>query len=192
MVPEKRRERFGMLRKAAILVFMKKNILTVSFICAFFLLFASCQKSSSSSSGGATFKFTANDSTYVWDGDMVTGHGSSIQHSCNTTLDSTCTFGISAEKDMNLIVLTVTKPWGATFPPGTYHGKYNDGFYLSISFGNGTVEMRPTSNDSLSLTIESVHDNMADGTFYGNIGDPPNLLQVTNGEFHNVKIYHSQ
>jgi hypothetical protein len=136
----------------------------------------------------ATFKFTAGNTTYVWNGDLKNfrGTGSHID------LDTNCgvyNYSIIGMDDSNSIGFNIVNPMDVKIAPGTFTGTWDSywttGNYFSLCFNDlcpGYVQ-----GDSFSVTITNVHDNMVNGIFSA-YQKSPGPIQITNGEFQNMKM----
>jgi len=181
---------------------MKKiTLLNIMIPFILFCIFMSCSKSNSSSnnsSGPATFTFKAGDSTFTMNGDLTQPFSS--QSGSRVTWDTSSggvlNFYVEAEDGKGNEFMAFTT--GVQFSQTTYQTPPASPIYLTFStflspFSPANLYTDPAT-DRAVLVVTSIHDNLADGIFNGTISNHTDtahviVVTVTNGEFHNLKIY---
>jgi hypothetical protein len=135
----------------------------------------------------ASFTFKAGDSTYIWNGDYTNAH----------VFGSRSTLGTSSGQDVFTIYAKGFNGDGLEI--ALYTSKFQQGQFVNVpdvqsleitGILNHSSWGFDLHNDVSRLTITSIHDNLADGTFDGTLMMGSNKVQatITNGEFHNVAI----
>ncbi len=135
----------------------------------------------------ASLTFKAGDSTYIWNGDMTDGH----------PYGARSTIGSSSGQDLFTIYAKGFN--GDALEIALHTAKFQQGTYTSTA-GIQSLEMTglllhdswnfDLQNDQSTLNITGIHDDQADGTFEGTmtLGSNKQQIQITQGEFHNLKI----
>jgi hypothetical protein len=156
----------------------------------FIMLSTSCMKdcwNKQMQTKQASFTFKAGDSIYVWNGDYTDGH----PYGARSTIGSSSgqqLFTIYA-KGFNGNALEITL-YTSKFQQGQYT---NTAGIQSLEFTGLLLQDNwnfDLQRDLSTLNITSVDQNQADGTFEGTMtqGNNKEQLQISQGEFHNVKI----
>jgi hypothetical protein len=135
----------------------------------------------------AGFTFKVGDSTYIWNGDFTDGH----PYGARSTLGSS--------SGQELFTIYAKGFNGNALQISLYTAKFRNGTYTNTA---GTLSLEMTGlllqnnwnfdlqHDISTLNISNIHDNQADGTFEGTMtqGNNKEQIQITQGEFSNVKI----
>ena len=169
---------------------MKKFKLLIPATALVFGLFGSgCMKNcmNQMQSKQASFTFKAGDSTYIWNGDYTDAH----------VFGSRGTLGSSSGRDLFTIYAKGFN--GDAIEIALYTAKFQDGEFANVP-DSLTLPITALINnqgfgfdehgDISHLTITSIHDSMADGSFDATMTnqDKGLRIRITQGEFHNVKI----
>jgi len=182
----------------------KKNPPVICFACFIILYTAiigllSCSKKPAeveTPEPQTTFKFTVNSTIYQWNGNSATdpSYGSRIN---KYTYNGSTWYTLSASPpNGGLYTLLSLKMQTASLSIGTYTltstttTSWNLADHYCGVNGND-IYTSSEVGDFATINISSIHSGYADGSFTArltNINGSLARVDVTNGEFHNVKI----
>ena len=165
------------------------------------LLCISCSKSSTTPTSGSTtvvFKFTLNGTNYNWSGPKSggtltrTNNSPSVPNTCSLVgYDSSTYYHIPGGADRNVFGLNfdiATSMLSQTVYPANLVDALID---FSESNFSGQGALAGINGSSATVTITSIHNGLYDGTFSGVLSSSPlpiPVVNITNGEFHNLKL----